>query len=293
MGLKSFRSYALAAILLPFLQVVQCAVHPGLLHTESDFTRIKSYVSAKKEPWYTGWTKLTAHASATYTPSPAATVYRGTGTPENYASLYRDAASAYANAIYWKVTGDTSHAAAAAKTLDAWSSTLKVIDGTSDKYLASGIYGYQLANAGEILRGYSSWTGLSSLVNMLNAVFYPMNHAFITAHNGAAIDHYWANWDLANLCTMHAIGVISDNSTMINEAITYFKTGAGNGAIQKAIWKLYTESGTGKSLGQGQEAGRDQGHAMLDFALLGTLAQQSYNQGNDLFGYLSNRILAG
>lgn len=92
---------------------------------------------------------------------------------------------------------------------------------------------------------------------------------------------------------MHAIGVLADDSTIANEAITYFKSGGGSGAIEKFIWKLSTESGSSKSLGQGQEAGRDQGHATLDFALVGVLAQQAYNQGQDLFGYLSNRILAG
>jgi hypothetical protein len=80
---------------------------------------------------------------------------------------------------------------------------------------------------------------------------------------------------------------------MVNEAVTYFKSGGGNGAIDKFIWKLYTESGSSKLLGQGQEAGRDQGHATLDFALVGVLAQQSYNQGVDLFAYQDNKILAG
>jgi hypothetical protein len=28
---------------------------------------------------------------------------------------------------------------------------------TSDKYLASGIYGYQMANAAEIMRTYKGW----------------------------------------------------------------------------------------------------------------------------------------
>jgi hypothetical protein len=267
--------------------------HPGLLHTERDFARIKGYVSSQTEPWYTGWNKLAAHADANYQPRAVETVYRGTGTPENYALLYRDAAAAYANAVYWKVSGDKAHGQAATRILDAWSGTLKKVDGSSDRFLASGLYGYQLANAGEIMRRFSEWKGLPALVSMLKSVFYPMNHQFLTEHNGAAIDHYWANWDLCNLCAMHAIGVLSDNRTMADEAITYFKTGAGNGAIKLAIWKLYKEEGSGKPLGQIQESGRDQGHTLLDIALLGVLAQQSYNQGEDLFGYLENRILAG
>lgn len=267
--------------------------HPGLLHTEVDFTRVISYVETQAEPWYTGWLKLVSHANADYTPRPSATVWRGTGYPENYANLYQDAAAAYANAIYWKVTGNESHANATARILDAWSDELVLINGTSDKYLASGLYGYQLANAAEIIRDWSGWTGLLAFVDMLVGVFYSMNHDFLTKHNGAAIDHYWANWDLCNLCTMQAIGILSDNATMFNEAVSYFETGAGNGALANVIWTIYEDNDTFSVLGQGQEEGRDQGHSMLDYALLGVLGQQAYNQGIDLFGLMSNRILAG
>lgn len=267
--------------------------HPGLLHTQKDFDRIQGFVNDKKEPWLTGWNKLIAHTNADYQPRPVEVIYRGSGTPQNYANVFRDAAAAYANAIRWKVSGDEVYAQAAVRILDGWSSTLKEVSGNSDKYLASGLYGYQLANAGEIMRDYAAWKGLPDLVNMLNAAFYPMNHRFFKEHNDAAVDHYWANWDLCNLCSMHAIGVLSDNRTMVDEAINYFKTGEGNGAIEKVIWTIHKEDGTGKPLGQIQEAGRDQGHSMLVVALLGTLAQQSLNQGEDLFALLDNRILAG
>jgi hypothetical protein len=169
--------------------------HPGLLHTDDDFARIKSYVDSKKSPWITGWNKLAAHASTTYSPRAVETLCRGTSSDctENYANLYRDVSAAYVNAIYWRITGNTVYADAAGKILDAWSSTLKQIWGSSDKFLAAGLYAYQLANAGEILRTYDGWDGLTDLVNMLVSVFYPMNHSFLTAHNGAKIDHYWAN----------------------------------------------------------------------------------------------------
>ncbi|KAH7121452.1 chondroitin AC/alginate lyase [Dactylonectria macrodidyma] len=269
-------------------------VHPGLLHTNADFTRMKKYVTAKTSPQYDGWLKLSAAANADYTPSPKASVCRGASDcTQNYPSLYRDIAAAYANALVWKISGTTANADAAARILDAWSSTLTEIIGSADRWLAAGLYGYQLANVAEILRGYSGWTGLDATVDMLVNIFYPMNHDFLVRHNGAAIDNYWANWDLCTLCAIHSIGVLSDNQTMVNEAITYFKTGSGMGALANAIWYIWSETGSGKALGQGQEAGRDQGHATLDFALLGVLAQQSYNQGNDLFALSSNRILAG
>lgn len=143
------------------------------------------------------------------------------------------------------------------------------------------------------MRTYNGWSAqnIAKFQNMMVEVFYPLNHIFLEQHNGAAIDHYWANWDLCNIASMMSIGVLTDNRTMYDEAINYFKTGAGNGQIEKMIWKLYQVDG--QTLGQGQEAGRDQGHAMLDFALLGVIAQTAYNQGDDLFGYLDNRILAG
>lgn len=120
-----------------------------------------------------------------------------------------------------------------------------------------------------------------------------MNHEFVTVHLGMPDDHYWANWDLANIASMMAVGVVADDRSIWDEAVEYFKSGHGMGAIENAIWTLHEEENTGKVLGQGQEAGRDQGHAILDFALLGVIGQQAYSQGVDLWGYLDSRILAG
>ncbi|KAI8941893.1 hypothetical protein NX059_000007 [Plenodomus lindquistii] len=273
--------------------------HPGLLHTQADLDRVIAKVKANSEPWKTGWTILTnnGHASATYKGDPQPTVIRGKcdGCTENYSKLYKDAAAAYALALRWKISGDNTFADTSKTILDGWAKTLKVIDGNSDKFLASGIYGYQLANAAEILRTYSGWpaASLTAFKTMMRDVFYPMNSRFMILHNDAAVDHYWANWELANIATMQAIGILSDNKTMYDEAMNYFKNGQGNGALPKAIWKVHTEAGSDKPLGQNQEAGRDQGHATLDFSLLGVIAQQAYNQGDDMFAYLSNRILAG
>ncbi|KAH8596302.1 alginate lyase [Bisporella sp. PMI_857] len=277
------------------LNTVSAFVHPGMLHTEADFTRMKAKVSANAAPWITGWNKLisNSHSASTYVARPQAIVYRGGDQSQNYNILFNDAAAAYALSLRWKITGNTSFANTAVGVLDGWSSTLTSIQGSSDKYLAAGLYGYQLANAAEILRGYAGWTnaGQANFSTMLQNVFYSMNHDFLVRHNDAANDHYWANWDLCNLASVISIGIFTSNQTMYNEAITYFKGGVGNGNIDRMIWKLYTVDG--QVIGQGQEAGRDQGHATLDFALLGTIAQMAYNQGDDLFAYENNKILAG
>ncbi|KAF4342252.1 hypothetical protein FBEOM_3805 [Fusarium beomiforme] len=88
-----------------------------------------------------------------------------------------------------------------------------------------------------------------------------------------------------------ASGVFTDNQTMYEYGKNYFLHGDGRGAIENFIYKNYTESGTGKILSQGQEAGRDQNHATLDIALLGVVMQQGYNQGDDLFATLGNASL--
>src|SRR6185312_8730946 len=100
--------------------------------------------------------------------------------------------------------------------------------------------------------------------------------------------HYWANWDLANMDSMIAIGVLADRPEIYEEAVDYFRHGAGNGSIEHLVWKIYDGG-----VGQVQESGRDQGHSMLDIALVGAFCQMALNQGDDLFSYEDNRILKG
>ncbi|RUM24594.1 cell wall anchor protein [Rhizobium vallis] len=269
-------------------------VHPGLLQTQSDFDRIIAQLKAKSEPTVSGWQRLinNSHSSLKYSPRPVLLVVRGKNpsNPENYALLFNDAAAAYALALRWKIGGDDAYADRAIKVLNAWSSTLTAVDGSSDKFLASGIYGYELANAAEIMRTYKGWSAddFSKFQNMMLTIFYRMNHDFLVNHNGAKIDHYWANWDLCNIASMLAIGVLTDRKDIYKEAIDYLYNGAGNGAFHKMFWKVYDGG-----LAQGQEAGRDQGHAMLDIALIGAICQMAWSQGDDLFGYDNNLVLAG
>jgi hypothetical protein len=269
-------------------------VHPGLLHSAEDFARMRTKVEKKEQPWLAGWQKLIGnrHSSLMWKPNPQPIVYRGADGhhPENYSVLFNDAAAAYALALRWKISGDDAYAEKALEILNVWASTLTAIQGTSDRYLASGIYGYQLANAAEILRDCGKWrpADFVRFQQLLLTVFYPMNHDFLAHHNGAKIDHYWANWDLANMDSMLAIGVLTDRRDIYNEALEYFRHGPGNGAIGHLVWKVYDGG-----IGQVQESGRDQGHAMLCIALVGTLCQMAWNQGDDLFGDDHNKVLQG
>jgi hypothetical protein len=105
-------------------------------------------------------------------------------------------------------------------------------------------------------------------------------------HNGAKIDHYWANWDLCNLASLMAIGIATDRRDLYEQAREYYLHGDGNGAITKAAWRVYPGG-----LAQWQESGRDQGHSLMGLGLAGTICQMTWQQGDDLFGAYDNRLL--
>ncbi|MEO6921778.1 MAG: LamG-like jellyroll fold domain-containing protein [Collimonas sp.] len=268
-------------------------VHPGLLHTQADFDRMSQKVKASAAPWIDGWNILIAnsHASLNYNPRPQTAIYRGNDGVhgQNYPLLYQDIAAAYACALRWKISGDELYAKKAVAILNDWSK-LTLIGGDTNGDLVAGLQGYQFANAAEIMRSYSGWAAadLAAFQDMMRTVFYRINHDFLIRHNGTEVTHYWANWDLCNMASIMAIGVLCDDHSMFNEAVDYFKNGAGNGAVSQAVYYMHPGY-----LGQWQETGRDQGHNTLGIALMGPICEMAWNQGVDLYGYDNNRFLAG
>ncbi|MRV72408.1 hypothetical protein GJ700_11875 [Duganella sp. FT92W] len=266
--------------------------HPGLLHTNADFTRMAAKYTTS--PWSDSWTLLinNSHSQSTYTAMPQTVVYRGNDGvhSENYVRLMNDVAAAYQCALRWKIAGSTAHADKAVQIMNQWAATLTAIGGDSNALLAAGIYGYEFANAGEIMRSYSGWAAAdqTAFKNMMTGIFYPICTDFLVRHNNTEWTHYWANWDLCAIACILAIGVLCDDGAKFDEAVNYFKSGGGNGRIFKAVYYLHPGY-----LGQWQESGRDQGHATLGIALGGAICEMAWNQGVDLYGYDNNRFLAG
>ncbi|RXK86837.1 alginate lyase family protein [Filimonas effusa] len=273
--------------------------HPCMLHTNADFTFVKAKVDAGASPWKEGWAILAAssYANASYAFAPVVKLIRGGGSreepdPDNYGAAYRDAAAAYQLALRWKLSGDVAFANKAIAILNAWAATCTSINGDSNRWLASGLYGYQFANAAEILRGYSGWAAadFDKFKKWMLNIFYPLALNFLETHGGTCSSHYWTNWDIANMNTVLAIGILCDDQSKINYAINYFKKGAGTGNINNAVIQVFDVNGD--KLGQGQESGRDQGHATLNISLYGSFCQMAYNIGVDLFAYDNNKVLA-
>ena len=265
--------------------------HPGMLHNWGDINRAKVRVAAGDDPWLSGWNRLTAnsHSQSTWTARPQSIVYRGSGTPENYSLLYNDIAAAYQNALRWQVAGTAANGDCAVRILNAWANTLTSIQGTADRFLAAGIYGWQFANAAELMRGYAGFD-LNKFKQMMLNVFYPMNNSFLTNHNDACITNYWANWDLCNMASIMAIGILCDDGAKYDQAVNYFKSGGGNGQIQRAVPFLYPGV-EGYDLGQWQESGRDQGHTVMGMGQMGAVCEMAWNQGDDLYSYDGRRFM--
>ncbi|KAJ4286675.1 hypothetical protein N0V90_012927 [Kalmusia sp. IMI 367209] len=276
--------------------------HPGLLVNDADIARIKTKLSAHADPWQASWDKLVSleYSQSTYVNHAVAGVYRDTadGVTANAEMLWHDAAAAFNLALRWKIEGNATYAEAASDILGAWGRTLKEFDVGDDEYLTAGLQGYQLVNAAELLRDYAPFESsgnADAFTTMFQETFlyknlFFLNHQAPSEHN---VLHFFANWELCNMASAMAFGIYTDNATLFDFVVDYFKAGDGNGAINNAISNLVSEPGTGTIMGQPQEAGRDQGHTGLDFQLFGVVAQQAWNQGTDLYGYNNSRILLG
>jgi autotransporter-associated beta strand protein len=269
--------------------------HPSALHTQADFDRMKARVQAGAHPWIDSYNILINNSSAqsNYTPHAQANLQRGNGSgsclaADNYQFAYWDTAAAYQLALRWKITGDNNYANAAINILNQWANTCTNLCGDPNIALLS-IYGYQFACAGDIMRSYTNWASADVTryqVWMLN-LWYPLAHQFLYWHEGTCSTYIWANWDLCALDSMMAIGILCDDATIYNEALTYFKTGLGNGNIEQTVYTMFPGY-----LGQGQEEGRDQGHSGLEVSLLGVFCSMAYHQGDDMFAYENNRVLS-
>jgi hypothetical protein len=265
-------------------------VHPGLLLRRSDLDRIRAAVAAGEQPYLGGWQRLTmeGRASLTYQPQPFAVVTRTSGSGTGNAELRDDANAAFFHAVEWTVSQDRAHAEKSIEILDAWSSTLTAIEGDADRFLAAGLYGYQFANAAEIIRHTDAgWPApeIARFETMLLEIFYPLAHDFLVTHAGSRVDHHFANWDASMMVTIASIGIFADDRPKYAEAVDYFHNGMGNGAIMKAVYDGET--------GQLQESGRDQAHAQLGIGLLAALCETAHGQGDDLYGAAENRLLKG
>ena len=261
--------------------------HPGLLHTQAGFEKMKENIDHNVQPNRATWDALwwDTYSNSNWWPRPLEEVTRGGGR-DSINQLRIDVRRAYQNALIWKVSGDEPHGEAASRIINGWSSTMKRLGGNADRFLAAGLQGYELANIGEMMRDYPGFDN-EGLKKLLLNVFYPMNDDFMIRHNDAYIGNYWANWELANLASMISIGVYCDREDIYERALNYFKTGKGNGSFYHTMPYVFEEEG----VVQWQESVRDQGHTTLGLVLCGVIMETAWNQGDDLYSLSDNRFM--
>lgn len=266
--------------------------HPGCLSTAADLERMADKVASDEEPWKASWDILVknTHGFLDHQPETQSPIKAGGGGGENYIRLARDCARAYQLALRFHGSGEARFARQAVRILNAWADGHLEWAGDSNVCLRAGLYGYQLACAAELLRDFPGWerADFRRFQDYLRERYYPVNHDFLVRHNGTVDSHYWANWDLANMASMIAIGVVVDDRRIFDEAVAYFHKGRGTGALGHAVVRVHPDG-----LGQWQESGRDQGHSLMGPQLMGSFCEIAWNQGIDLYAALDYRLLAG
>ena len=299
--------------------------HPGGMHTQQDFDRIKAQLAAGNATVKAAYNvlKSAAYAQPGVQTYPVESIVRG-GTGENYINAARGATMAYQNALRWKIEDNEACAKAAVRILMAWANTTKQVTGTSDQCLAVGIYGYQFAQAAELMRDYEGWsrTDFETFRRWMLRVWYYPAIGFLRVRNGTwensdkwwqAPGHYWSNWGLCNALCVISIGILCDDVFIYNQGMSFMKYDQVgtfrdprtanpilNDGLTEFIGNLVVttsesdlETGAYGRLGQTNESGRDTGHPAMAMGLAIDIAHTAWNQGDDLFSYMDNRLAAG
>ena len=302
--------------------------HPGGLHTKADFERIKRQLAEGNAKVTNAYNilKNAEYAQPGVATWPVETIVRGGGSGQNYLNAARGATMAYQNGLRWQIEGNRSCAAGAVRILMQWARTCKLVSGDSNWALAAGLYGYQFAQAAELVRDYDGWSEeeFNEFKQWMLTVWYPGNINFLRGRNGTWENyvgnqggirpgHYWSNWPLCNALAVISIGVLCDDVFIYNQGMSFMKYDQvgtfkdprptdlilndgctefiGNFVVTTFDSEL--ETGAYGKLGQIQESGRDGGHSSMALGLAVDICKVAWNQGDDLFSYMDNRMAAG
>lgn len=265
-------------LFLGFIQQISAQrtfIHPGGLHTVADLERMKTKVAANESPWIDGFNALvnSGRANSTWGAEPHTSIGGNDGIRQR-AEL--DAHVAYNNTLRWYITGDTQYAECAVRIINAWTNTVTSTNGELFQLATNNFM-----QAAELLRTYPGWKAadINKVKVLASTIFYPACHDFLNNCGRPS------SWDAPAVSSMLIIGVFCDDEAIYNEAITYYKTGAGTGSLLNTV--------THPS-GQILEMGRDMVHANIGLSCLGEMAQTAFNQGDEsLYSYSNNRLLAG
>ena len=160
----------------------------------------------------------------------------------------------------------------ALRIIQAYATTLQRLDGHDAPLCA--IQCFKLVRAMTLLKAHETaeWS------DMIRRALLPMMTKF-----DADSPYANGNWGaIVNRLRM-ACAIFLRDSTLYQAAKDYYLTAFDNGSLPRYI----------DASGQCQETGRDQGHVQLGLEALAQTCEMAWEQGDDLWGALDNRLLKG
>lgn len=163
--------------------------------------------------------------------------------------------------------------------INAYARTLQRLDGHDAPLCA--IQGYKLVRAMTLMKAKAGQTGGKEVGQWADMV----RRAFVPTLDKFEADSPYANgnWGaIVNRMRM-ACAIFLEDTTMYRASVDYFLHANDNGSLPRYIGET----------GQCQETGRDQGHVQLGLEALAETCEMAWEQGDDLWGALDNRLLKG
>jgi hypothetical protein len=156
--------------------------------------------------------------------------------------------------------------------INAYADKLQRLDG-HDAPLCL-IQGYWLCRAMMIEKAYRTpaWSAMLRRAMVPTMDKFEANSPYANGNWGAIVNRF-----------RMACALAMDDKAMYQAAIDYFLHANDNGALPNYV----------SETGQCQETGRDQGHAQLGLGAMCEICEMAWEQGDDLWGALDNRLMKG
>ena len=278
-------------------------VHPGVLLNRAQLDEIRKRVAAGTEPQKTAFEALKTSklGGLDYAAHPRQTVECGSRSNPDLGCKdeQADSEAAYAQALLWYITGNSTYAENAVKIMNTWSSTLTGGHTNANGQAQASWTGDVWPRAAEIIRySYKGWSDadIAKFQNMLTTQYLPsLIHG--TCENG--------NKELTISEAIINIAVFNDNRAAFDFGIKMWRGRAPATIYLKTDGPKPVEPvGCGPAIwgnkgltpefvdGLLQETARDSQHANMALAGMVDAAETARQQGIDLYAEQAKRIVA-
>ena len=316
-----------SAVTVPFAGPFR---HPGAMINAEQIAFLMMHVAAGDNPWSALLAELgkTDYGKPTYKPSggapPNGIVTCGYISNPDVGCTYEKnvAASAFANALAWVLTGNKANAAGAIRILNGWASTMKgrstpaaqeVTGNVGQDFngiLQSGWQGSTIARAAELIRGSdggssAGWAAgdITKFQTMLRAAYVPyVEQGYVRTAATDPSQLTGGNWDLSATDGLIQMAVFLDDVDLFNKGLSLWRRRVpayiylrSDGPQPITVpGDLVSWFGANTNVdGLAEETCRDLSHVQYGFAALVNGAETALIQGVNLYGEQAGRIAAG